>query len=840
MLFNQRISQAWSLVRNKVGKLERLIGTDAELKKTETALQFSAQWLKLALASGQVGIWEYKLQTNELIWDDNMFALYGARREDFSGAYDAWSTRLHPEDRAATETALQDAIAGIREYEPEFRIIWTSGEVRYIKGHAQVIKDQDGKPVRMIGTNWDNSVNASTQQQLKLAHTAIDKCKSAFYWISSEGQVIDVNDSACQSLGYTREELVGKNVWEFDPDFPAEAWPPMWEGLKVTRVVNIETRHQRKDGTIFPVEVVGNIISSAGKEFSFVFVQDITDRKQADEKINLLMHEQSAILESELLGIAKSKNRIISWNNPTYEKLLGYGKGELLGKTTQLLFPSQKAYEALGDAAYPVIQSGGLFRSEVQFVRKDGSLIWADISGVMLDASLGESLWTFADITQRKTAAEEIEQLAFYDSLTQLPNRRLLLDRIKQALATSARSGMNGALLFIDLDHFKTLNDTLGHNMGDLLLQQVAQRLTSCVREGDTVARLGGDEFVVMLEDLSLLPIEAASMTEVIGEKIKDVLNQPFQLAAHHYSITPSLGATLFTGHELEVETLMQESDIAMYQAKKAGRNTLCFFDTQMQETINLRVSFEGDLRKALENKEFRLYYQIQRDSSQRTLGAEALIRWLHPQRGLVSPDEFIALAEETGLILPIGQWVLETACAQLKAWKKGSHTRDLVMAVNVSAKQFRQANFVDQVQLAISQNGINPELLKLELTESLLLENVEEVIATMNALKAIGLQFSLDDFGTGYSSLQYLRRLPMDQIKIDQSFIRDLATSSNALAIVRTIIAMAQSLNLNIIAEGVEKEEQRQLLLANGCLNYQGYLFGKPVPIKEFEALLA
>ena len=441
---------------------------------------------------------------------------------------------------------------------------------------------------------------------------------------------------------------------------------------------------------------------------------------------------------------------------------------------------------------------------------------------------------------ERKSAEEEIQSLAFYDHLTGLPNRRLLLDRLRQALASSARNGREGALLFIDLDNFKTLNDTLGHDIGDLLLKQVAERLSACVREGDTVARLGGDEFVVIVEDLSEQDIDAAAQVEAIGEKIMLSLGRLYQLAAHEHHSTPSIGVTMFSDHERDVEELLKQADIAMYQAKKSGRNTLRFFDSNMQNVINARAELERDLRHAIEDQQFRLYYQVQVDSSLCPLGAEALIRWIHPLRGLISPLQFIPLAEEIGLILPIGQWVLEAACMQLKAWQASEYSRDLVLAINVSARQFRQSDFVAQVQAAVLRHEINPNRLKLELTESLLLENVEDTVSSMNALKKTGIQFSLDDFGTGYSSLQYLKRLPLDQLKIDQSFVRDLLSGSSDKAIVRTIIAMAQSLNLDVIAEGVEMEEQRLVLLSQGCLHFQGYLFGRPVPVEEFDALLA
>jgi diguanylate cyclase (GGDEF)-like protein len=435
-------------------------------------------------------------------------------------------------------------------------------------------------------------------------------------------------------------------------------------------------------------------------------------------------------------------------------------------------------------------------------------------------------------------AVDEIKHLAYYDALTHLPNRRLLLDRIQQVFASCVRNSRKCALLFIDLDNFKDLNDTLGHNMGDLLLQQVAQRLESCVRKGDTVARLGGDEFVVLLAELNAQTIEAAAQVETIGNKILGCLNQTYQLAEHEYHISSSIGTTVSSDHNNKPEELMKQADIAMYQAKKSGRNNLCFFDQKMQEVITARTIIEKELHMAIETQQFQLYYQIQVDDHHRALGAEALIRWIHPERGLIPPINFILLAEETGLILPIGQWVLETACAQIAAWQQVASTRNLVLAVNVSLKQFCEPNFVTSVQSAVQRHGINPILLKLELTESMLMDNIEGIILSMSALKELGCQISLDDFGTGYSSLQYLKRLPLDQIKIDQSFVRDLVSSESDRSLVQTIIAMAHNLKLNVIAEGVETEEQRQILLRNGCTHYQGYLFSKPVPLGEFEAL--
>jgi diguanylate cyclase (GGDEF)-like protein/PAS domain S-box-containing protein len=530
-------------------------------------------------------------------------------------------------------------------------------------------------------------------------------------------------------------------------------------------------------------------------------------------------------------------NHIVTFCNKRFADLLQSSVDGVVGTDLKSL-KDQSVFPALENALLGEI---GHYEGSYSATHSDAK-IWASlICAPSLDSSenVVGGIAIVQDISERKQAEGIIENLAFYDSLTQLPNRQLLLDRLKQALASSAHSGRDGALLFLDLDHFKILNDSRGHEAGDSLLRQVAARLTICLHEDDTVARLGGDEFVVLLEGLSNQDTTAATQAEAIGERILAFLQQPYQLDENEYQSTASIGIAIFKGHEQSLEELLKHADIAMYQAKKAGRNKLRFFDPEMQNAVNSRVDLERKLRKALEDQQFQLFYQIQVDRSYRILGAETLIRWMHPERGFMPPAEFVPLAEETGLILPIGQWVLETACTQLKAWQQNPATRDLTLSVNVSAKQFHQTDFVAQLKDVIKRHSINPLQLKLELTESLLLENIEDTIATMSALNKIGIQFSLDDFGTGYSSLQYLKRLPLMQLKIDQSFVRDIVADSSDRAIVQTIIAMAKSLELNVIAEGVETKEQRQLLLNKGCEHFQGYLFSKPVPISEFNELL-
>ncbi|ADI29843.1 EAL domain-containing protein [Methylotenera versatilis] len=557
------------------------------------------------------------------------------------------------------------------------------------------------------------------------------------------------------------------------------------------------------------------------------------ERDRAESELTIAA---TAFQSQESLLITDA-NCIILRVNPAFTQSTGYPADEVIGKNAYMfksnLHPAD-FYLEMWDS----IHKTGAWQGEIWARRKNGEVYpkWLTISAVSgKDGVVSHYVGSGIDITQRKAAEEEIRNLAFYDSLTGLPNRRLLIDRLKHALAASARSKMYGAVLFLDLDNFKTLNDTLGHDVGDLLLQQVAKRLSATSREDDTIARIGGDEFVVILENLSDKPMEAAEHAKVICDKYLSILNESYTLSKYECLSSPSIGVTLFNDHQSGIEELLKQADIAMYQAKKAGRNAIRFFDPKMQDAINHLVNLDRELRVAIERQQFQLYFQVQVDIAGRPLGAEVLIRWIHPEHGTIFPPTFIPLAEDNGLIFTIGKWVLDMACAQLKAWELEASTRNLKLSINVSAKQFHQADFIKQVKTAIKNHAINPAMLKLELTESMLLDNIEDTIRTMNILKEIGIQFSLDDFGTGYSSLQYLKQLPLTQLKIDKSFVHDIAVDNSDQAIVRTTIVMAQTLNLEVIAEGVETIEQRNVLINSGCTCFQGFLFGQPMPIEQF-----
>ncbi|MEN9479856.1 MAG: hypothetical protein RLZZ298_1251 [Pseudomonadota bacterium] len=634
-------------------------------------------------------------------------------------------------------------------------------------------------------------------------------------------------------LGITIQELLGEKLFALNQ--------PYINGALAGKLQQFERSLSKADGRIgftwanyIPdIDAQGTVIGF------FVLISDITSLKEAKAELELTDTAYKNSLEGIMITDAKG---IILSVNPAFTGITGYTAEEAIRQTPRLL-KSDRHDEAFYAAMWEQLRLFGTWQGEIFDRRKNGEIYpkWLTITCVKgSNGEISHYIGSQIDISERKEAESRIINLAFYDPLTNLPNRRLLLDRLDQALVSNRRSQNNGALFFIDLDNFKKLNDSLGHDHGDQLLQQVAQRLETAVRQGDTVARLGGDEFVVMLEGLSDQVVDAASQAKVVGEKILALLNQPYLLNRHEYFGTPSIGVVLFGNHHETKEEVLKQADLAMYQAKSAGRNTLLFFDPEMQAAVTARVAMENDLRNALREGQLILHYQAQVDARQRCTGAEALVRWQHPQRGMVFPDDFIPLAEESGLILPLGQQVLEIACSQLATWATRPETRHLSLAVNVSGQQLRQSNFVEQVLEVLERTGADPKKLQLELTESELLSEVEDSIAKMTALSSQGVGFALDDFGTGYSSLSYLKRLPIEKLKIDRSFVMDVLTDPNDAAIAKTIVALAATLGLSVIAEGVETEGQQKFLADNGCFKYQGYLYSRPLALEAFEHYLA
>lgn len=520
-------------------------------------------------------------------------------------------------------------------------------------------------------------------------------------------------------------------------------------------------------------------------------------------------------------------------------EIIGYESGELLGKPFYDLHP-EEGREAFKKVAFDTFARKEPFDNlKNQLQCKDGTIIWVLTNGLPILGKHGELLGyrgNDTDITEKEKSLEQVNTLAFFDSLTSLPNRTLFLDRLGQAMAVSDRNSQYASLLMIDLDNFKTINDILGHTLGDSLLVKASRRLHHSVREGDSIARLGGDEFVVLLLGLGTEQQTAATAAETVAMKILDVLDKPYDLEGSAYHLTASIGITLFQGEEVAIDNIMKQAELAMYKSKEGGKNALRFFDPVMESSLKKRAQIEEEIRAGIENGHFVLYYQPQIGSDGYVCGVEALIRWNHPMRGMVSPAEFIPIAEESGLIIPLGQWVLTEACRQLSAWKDNADYAGIEIAVNVSVRQFSQSSFVEDVCSVLSKCAVDPGCLKLELTESLFVHDIVNVTEKMDLLKARGVRFSLDDFGTGYSSLYYLKRLPFDQLKIDQSFVRDILNDSNDAIICKSTIALAASMGLSVIAEGVETAEQYEMLLSLGCKMYQGYHFGRPMAIGDFE----
>ena len=568
----------------------------------------------------------------------------------------------------------------------------------------------------------------------------------------------------------------------------------------------------------------------------FAISLDITETLRAAEQLRIAA---VAFESHEPMMITDARQTVLRINS-AFTASTGYTEQDILGHTPHML-RSGRHDDAFYAAMWDSITRQGTWQGECWDRRKNGEVYptWTIISAIRdQQGIIRHYVCTQSDISSRKQAEEEIRQLAFYDPLTRLPNRRLLVDRLRHAIDKSGRSNLIGALMFIDLDNFKMLNDTLGHDQGDVLLREVARRLPACLRSVDTVARLGGDEFVIMLEGLSHQEAEASHKAQDIAEHILAELNRPYTLADRQYLCTSSIGVTLISDHRLTTDEVLRHADLAMYQAKAAGRNTFRFFEPRMQQAANARAEMEHDLQQALEQEQFELYYQAQVNATGQLIGAEALLRWHHPRKGLVLPDQFIELAESSDLILRLGQWVLKSACAQLATWASEPVMRHLTLAINVSPQQFKQAGFVSQVNDAVRAAGAEPQRLKLELTESLMLDDFTSIAEKMSTLKRAGVGLALDDFGTGYSSLASLKRLPLDQLKIDRSFCHDLLTDPNDAAIARVMIVLGHTLGLTVIAEGVETAEQQAFLVANQCNAFQGFLFSQPLCAREFRAL--
>ncbi len=827
-----------------------------ERKRAEAELRESSDFLREAQRIGDMGCYVLDIASETWTSTSPLDEILGID-ESFERSVSGWGALAHPDDQAMMADYFANEVIGQgRPFDKQYRIIrQTDGAVRWVHGLGKLEFDAEGKPLKMRGIISDVTAHREWESQLQeseeryratFEHAGVGIVHSAL-----DGRFLRCNVRFAEIIGYPQEEVPGLNFQEItapeDLSSCEEAHRQLLCGSVETYI--IEKRFIRKNSSrVWTMVTVSSQRDGAGRiQYFIAFVEEIQARKEAEQRLAVT---QEALRASEAryrtafqtsidsININRLDNGIYIDCNQAFLDTLGYTREEIIGRSSVDLgvWVDHRDRQTMTEM---VRQDSSCRSMEVQFRKKNGELMWGEMSASLMDVDGVPCVLSITrDLSRTKAAENEIQSLAFYDPLTGLPNRRLLLERLHQAQAAEARRNHSQALLLIDLDNFKMLNDTLGHQTGDLLLQQVAQRLVSCASEAETVGRLGSDEFVVMLDDLSVVAEEAATQAEIIGEKLLASINLPYLLLERECRSTASIGITFFGGQRNNTEEILQQADIALHQAKAAGGNVMRFFSVALQNAVNARAQLEEDLRRAIKENQFQLYYQPQVERGRLT-GAEALIRWQHPLRGMVQPNEFIPLAEESRLILPIGDWVLETACGQIALWAQRQQTNHLTVAVNISAVQFRQPEFVETVLNALDRSGANPKNLKLELTESMLVDNIEDVIAKMTALKSHGLSFSLDDFGTGYSSLAYLKRLPLDQLKIDCVFVHDMLVDATSGAIAQAVISLGRAMNLSVMAEGVETEEQRGFLTGLGCHSFQGFLFSPPLSLEDFEAFL-
>jgi diguanylate cyclase (GGDEF)-like protein/PAS domain S-box-containing protein len=828
--------------------LEGFLIDITERKLSEEALRESLDSLMESQAIGELGSYVLDIGTGEWTSSDVLDRLFGIGKE-FAHTVAGWTSLIHPEERDLINAYFSEEVVGKgRDFNKVYRIVrQTDHAERWVHGIGKLEFGGKGQPVKMRGVIKDITESKLSEMQLRDSEeryrATFEQAAVGIIHASFEGRILRCNARFAAIIDYPAEDIPGLTVQQITaPEDIAASSAVMQRVASGTGAEAREKRYIRKDGSLFWVKVTISMQRDCqGRPLHFIgFIEDISERKRAEMQLRDNEGRYRTVFQThfDAISIARLEDGKILDCNQAFLDMTGYEREEVLGRTTLELRIWADARDR--QAMTKMVQQDSSFRGlEIQFRKKNGDVRWGEMSASVMEIDGSPCILAITrDLSAAKAAEKTIQSLAFYDPLTGLPNRRMLMERLHHPLAASARSRRSQALLLIDLDHFKTLNDTLGHRTGDLMLQKSAQRIVACTHEADTVCRLGGDEFVVVLEDLSKVAEEAAAQAVAVGEKILAAIDQPCQIEEHECHSTASIGIAVFGDRQDNTDEILKQAEIALYQAKATGRNTFRFFSPALQATVNARAALEEDLRQGIKAQQFLLYYQPQMERG-RVTGAEALIRWKHPRRGIVPPGEFIPLAEESRLILPLGDWVLETACEQIASWAGRKETAHLSVAVNISALQFRQQSFVEQVLATLSRTGANPGNLRLELTESMLVDNLDDIISKMNELKSHGLRFSLDDFGTGYSSLSYLKRLPLDRLKIDRSFVSDMLMDATSGAIAQTILSLGRAMGISVIAEGVETEEQRGYLAGLGCHSFQGFLFSRPLPLEQFEAFL-
>lgn len=877
-------------VRNEDGQLAGVLGIfwditdqrEADLKRRQAETR-----LRMARDITGLGVWELNIGTGQAYWDENTYRIIGVDPSREAGPR-ALMERIDPIDRPHVRERLRAALTGENDYEAEYRLVTEHGAPQWVHSCAQLEFDEKGKPVRMIGVVRDITQRRQTEESLRLAATAFDTHEGILI-TDSDGNILRVNRAFTEITGYPAEEVAGCNPRILQSGRQDKAfYLNMWNALKIHGRWEGELWNRRKNGEHYPQwETITAVPDKSGKVSHYVAVFfDLTELKSQHAQIERTAAEEQTL--GELLRLSLEPLSIETFLDEALQLLLHSVPWlKLLPKGGVFLSEDEGEQEVLQLVVNHDMEPGlsmacrrvpfghclcgrAAKHGEIQFCAsmekderheirvadmrphghycvplKSGETVLGVLTLYLADghktSALEEAfLNRVSDVLSagviRRRAEAEIEHQAFHDALTGLPNRRLLIERLRHDMAVNTRRGTHGAVLFIDLDNFKKVNDALGHPVGDALLQQVATRLVYEVRTEDTVVRLGGDEFVLLLPQLAASEEQAGYEARVVAEKLRVAISQPCYIQGREHQITPSIGIVLFPSNGDSPEDVLRFADNAMYRAKDAGRNAIRFFMPGMQHAADRRLKMENDLRYAIERNELQLYLQPQLDQKGQVLGAEGLLRWKHSKQGMIMPGDFIPLAEESGLILPLGEWVLEEACRILKGWEENTDCRKLgYMAVNVSPRQFHQSDFIERVEHILQQSGTDPQRIELELTEGVLLNNIEETVDKMRALRSIGVRFSIDDFGTGYSSLAYLKRLPLSKLKIDRSFVQDLEHDRNDATIVSTIISMAKNLKLEVIAEGVESAEQFHQLNSMDCDAHQGFYFAKPMAIDQF-----
>ncbi|MBK6009513.1 EAL domain-containing protein [Ramlibacter ginsenosidimutans] len=808
-------------------KMDRLIAQDSQ------------QLLELVERSAFVGFWRRDARAGSLYWSPQLARLHGAP-QDFTPDFEEALSHYVGEHRTELREAVRACEEEGKPFDLELQLQSLQGRRTWVRCVGEPLRDAHGAIVGSEGIVQEIAPAGHASGTL-LRHTVsmggAPGSAEAFVTIDRQGRISYANEQAEQLLGAAGDRLLGRKVWSFfQMRLRLALEERFMQALDKREAIELEELDAQG---VHWLELRG-FPFGAGMA---LHLRDVSTRRRAQQHLTLLEGSIARLNDIVIITEAapfRAPGPRIVFVNDAFERRTGYTREEVLGRSPRFLQGPDTQRPQL-DRIRTALEQWERVRVDLINYTKAGEPYWVDLDvSPVWDESRRLTHWVAVgrDITERKRDEEKIQYLAFYDPLTQLPNRQTLLDRLHDAVGENGHA-REGALMFIDLDNFKVLNDTLGHQKGDLLLQQVGRRLRNCVAKGDLVARLGGDEFVVLIENTPQKPLDPLTAAQIVSQRVLEALGQPYVLPGYLHHSTCSIGVTLFGKQPSSVNELLKQADLAMYQAKAAGRNAVRFFDPEMQEVATANAALAADLRQAWRDNHLQIEYQPQVGLDGSMTGVEALLRWQHPTRGIVGPEEFIPTAEETSLIIPIGHWVLEAACAQLAVWAQRPDRAHLSIAVNVSVRQFRHPEFIDEVVSCVRRSGIPPDRLKLELTESLLADNLEATIARMRNLKEMGVRLSVDDFGIGYSSLSYLKRLPIDELKIDRAFVKDILTDGNDAAIAATIIDLCRNLGLEVIAEGVETEEQRAFLARQGCHRYQGYLFCRPLPLEQLEEFM-